>query len=317
MADANAHLGTTISSLVPSEKLLGQRVDLIARQTNFLTTSGLAVAIGPEGEKLMAGGPRKGFLSYINPLDADEVNVTTDTDVDGKTGRITADEYAFVRHDLNYGWKYFDLTRMITQFEARGGIEAGIAEYWDHQARKLGLATINGALAAAEDDLVIGDGTDAFSRSLLIDAQATAEEFADDFDLLFVTPTQHAKLKKDRDNYTPGTTGVALPSFGDLQVVVTKEFGEDTSVIARRGALAFHTGTVPYEIPAEIQRDASKGTGGGREILWSRRSFVAHPQGFDFKGATAQLPSAMALAANWELKIDPKYVGFRAIKHTV
>lgn len=314
MADPNAPLGTTIASLVPSEKLLANRVDLITRTQNTLVTSGLAVQAGEEGALLMRGGPRKGSLSYINPLNTDEVNVSTDTDVDGKTGRITADEYSCVRHDLNYGWKYFDLTRMITMYDAKGGIEAAIGEYWDDQAQKLGLASIKGALASAEDDLVFGDGTDAFSRDLLIDAAATAEEYAESFNLMIVSAKNHAKLKKDRLNYTQGETGVRLPVYNDMKVVVSNLFGEDSALIARTGALAFHTGTVPFETPIEIERSASKGTGGGREILWSRRSFVAHPQGFNFLGAVAQAPAAMANAANWSMVLDPKFIGFRLVK---
>ena len=315
MADPNAALGTTILSLVPSEKVLANRVDLITREQNTLVTSGLAVQAGEEGAQLMKGGARKGSLSYIKPLDASEVNVSTDTDDDGKTGRITGAEYSCVRHDLNYGWKYFDLSRMITLYDARGGIEAGIGEYWDKIGMKLGLAAMNGALAAAEDDLVIGDGTEAFGRDLLIDATATADEFADDFDLLITSAKNVAKLKKDRSNYAPGDTGIALPTYGNMRVIVSNMFGEDTTVIAKRGALAFHVGTVPFETPIEIERSASKGTGGGRETLWSRRSFVVHPQGFGFLGAVAQTPDQMALAANWRLEIAPKFVGFRAIKH--
>lgn len=315
MADPNAALGTTILSLVPSEKVLANRVDLITREQNTLVTSGLAVQAGEEGAMLMKGGARKGSLSYINPLDADEVNVSTDTDVDGKTGRITGAEYSCVRHDLNYGWKYFDLSRMITLYDAKGGIEAGIGEYWDKIGKKLGLASINGALEAAEADLVVGDGTAAFGRDLLIDATATAEEFADDFDILITSAKNHAKLKKDRSNYAPGDTGIALPTYGNMRVVVSNMFGEDTTVIAKRGALAFHVGTVPFEVPVEVERSASKGTGGGREILWSRRSFVVHPQGFGYVGGVGLKPEDMANGALWKLEIDPKFVGFRAIKH--
>ncbi|MDD1452645.1 hypothetical protein NHF48_019710 [Sphingomonas sp. H160509] len=271
---------------------------------------------GAEGALLMQGGARKGSLTYINPLNTDEVNVSTDTDVDGKTGRITADEYSCVRHDLNYGWKYFDLTRMITLYDARGGIEAGIGEYWDVIGKKLGLASIKGALAAANaSGLTVGDADEVFGRDLIIDATATADEFADNFDILITSSKNVAKLKKDRANFAPGETGIALPTYAGMRVVVSNMFGEDTSVIARSGALAFHVGTVPFEVPVEVQRDAAKGTGGGREILWSRRSFVVHPQGFNYVGAVALAPDAMATGSNWTMEIAPKFVGFRAIKH--
>jgi len=315
MADANAGLGTTIASLVPSEKLLANRVDLITRTQNLLVTSGLAVAAGYEGDALMRGGPRLGYLSYVNPLDADEVNVSTDTDVDGKTGRITGSEYSAVRHDLNYGWKYFDLTRMLTLYDVKGGIEAGISEYWDKWGQKLGFYSIKGALASASASLVGGDATKAFTRDMIIDAQATAEEYADDFDIMLTSAKNHAKLKKDRTNYVPGNNDTALPDYAGMKVVVTSMFGDDQTIIAKRGALAFHVGTVPFETPIEVSRDAQKGTGGGREILWSRRSFVVHPQGFGYVGAAGLAPDQMALANKWSLKIDPKFVGFRSIKH--
>lgn len=320
MADANANLGTTIASLVPSEKLLANRVDFLTRTTNLLVTSGLAVSAGEEGARLMTGGPRKGSLTYVKPLDTDVVNVSTDDDTPGKTGRITAAEYGAVRHDLNMGWKYFDLSEMITQYDIQGGIEAGLAEYWDAQGTKLGVNSIKGALASAgASALTIGNATTDFSRDLLIDAAATAEEFSENFDLMFTSPARAAQLKKDRTNYAPGDTGISLPTYGGMRVIVTTAFGADTTVIAKRGALAYFIGTVPYEKPIEIDRSGQMGNGGGREILWSRRSFVVHPQGFDYVGATGLAPEAMATGANWKLAdgLDKKFVGFRAIKHKV
>lgn len=313
-----AIVNTRISDLVPNEKVLGNTVNLLLSQVNEIVTSGLAVG-GPEVDAVAGGGPRKASIPFLNPLSTTEVNISTDNIADvGNVGKLEADEYNALRHDLNYGWGFGDLTRMVTLYDARGGVAAGIAQYWAGIYQKFAVSSMKGALGA-DAGLTVGDGTDPISVDMLIDAAATGEEFAGLFNILIVTPADKAKLQKLNagNTFVPKSeTNIGFDTFAGYRLIVSTAFANGTTVMARAGAMAFGEGTPAGMVPTEVERLANAGAGGGAEILHSRRSVVIHPQGFSYVGAVAADTTALETAANWDLAVPLKMVGFRKVLHT-
>lgn len=307
---------TTIADLVPSEKVLGQTVKVLMDETNALINSGI-VARGPEVNAVANGGPRKASIPFLNPLATDDYNIGSDDINDaGNVGKLTADEFSVIKHVLNYGWGASDLARMVTQYDAKGGIAAGIAQYWNTIFQKIAVAAMTGALAA-DADLTVGDGTDPLALDLVIDAKVTGGQYMNMFDTLIVSPVTYGKLAKaNSSDFIPAAkTDIGFDIWAGLKLIVDTSFGNTSSILARSGALAFGTGSVLN--PLEIERVANGGNGQGAEILHSRQAVVIHPQGFNY-AATNVAPTTTVIAddASWTLAVPVEQVGFRLISHT-
>ncbi|MGA1850471.1 hypothetical protein VH570_06495 [Sphingobium sp. HT1-2] len=311
---------TKILDLVPNEKILGQTINALMAEKHELITSGLA-ARGPEVDAVASGGPRKASIPYLNPLSTDKVNVSTDDlTVAGDVGKMTADEFTVLRHDLNYSWATADLTRMVTQFNVQGGISAGIAAYWNGIVSKIAALSLKGALAA-DADLTFGAVDDEFSLAQVALAAATAGVYADQFDTLIVSPLRKAKMIAANESafVAKSDTKADFDTWAGKKLIVSNVFGDETSILARSGALALGYGTVA--VPTEIERVANGANGGGGDILHSRISPVVHVQGFDYLGAVAPAitpatgTSVLGDAASWGRKVPLEMIGFRAIRH--
>jgi hypothetical protein len=315
---------TTIADLVLSEKILGATVNALIAEQNPLITSGLAIS-APEFTALANGGSRKATIAFLNPLDSSAYNLASD-DINqmGDVGKMTAGEFTALRHDLNYGFGTADLARMVTLYNAENGIAEGIAQYWNGVLQRRAAATLKG-IKASTSALTIGvAGASAvdFSLDLVIDAATDAGMYANQFNVLIVSPVTQAKLKKmEKNSYIPASqTNIDFDTWAGYRIIVDQTFGNEVSVIARAGALAFGLGNPAGMIPFEVERLANAGNGQGADILHTRRSAVLHPQGFNYKGASspteATTSTNLAHAGSWELAVPREMVGFRFINHS-
>lgn len=307
---------TTIADLVPNEKVLGATVNALLPERNAFIKSGVAVR-SPIVDRIANAGTRKVSVPYIKPLDTTNVNYGTDNiNTMGATGKLEAGEFAGVRHVLNYGWGTADLVTMVTQYDAKGGIQAGIADYWATIFQKIAVASLSGALAS-DASLTVGTGSAALSLGLVTDAAVTGGDYMDLFDTLVVTPVTYGKLiKADQNDFIPASkTDTGFSMYAGKKLIVASGFGNTSSILCRSGALAFGTGSVLN--PFEIERVANGGNGQGGDILHSRQTVVVHPQGFNFLGDISDISLAgVADEANWEMAVELEQVPFRLISHT-
>lgn len=310
---------TQISDLVPSEKVLGNLVTALIPAKNTFINSGVAVT-SDEVKSLATGGPRKQSLQYIKPLNPAEVNIgNDDADATGDTSKLTGDEFTAVRLDTGNGFKYADITSIVTQFSVRGGIQAAFAAYANGVNQKVGVSSMKGALAATSASaLTIGSTSDPFSFARLIDAAATAGENMDMFKTAVVHSNTYANLLK---RYKPVRDTVSgLPMIGDWRIIVDNSFGNTKTLLLRNGALAQAFGSHPQ--PFEIERKPGGGTGYGAETLWFRFPQVCHPQGFNFVGNVpaglkgSAFWTALETGTNWTMELAADQVGIRAIQHS-
>lgn len=315
---------TRLSDLLNAQGGVGVIAPLVAQNfaaNNTLTTSGLAVS-GPEVDLLMEGGSQDQSLAYINKVDTTQFNHSTDDyERKGATGKITSGRYSAHRFDLNWGWKYTDLVKMITKFDIRGHLLANaIPFYWNELAERFAIQAMKGSLASAPSLTLAGTG--AFDVDMIIDAEVELDGPAQN---LIVSKRTLAKLKKANAAAYQGPqsdVNIHFARYADYNLIVTEAFGDNVTVIASNGAFAFATGVIPNEIPMEISRDIDAGNGGGGEVLRTRRSLVVAPQGMSYTGkidgVDVDEPTLDQIADGdmWEMRADKSLIGFRAISHT-
>ena len=306
---------TQIADLVgPNPGALANVVNKTFAAKNSLITSGVAVG-GPEVDLLMTGGSYIQALNFVNKVDTTQFNYSSDDyDQKGATGKLTASPYMALRHDINWGWTYTDLVRLVTKYDVKGGVTGAVPLYLSEVSENMAVAAMNGALATTEE-LTLGEVTDTFSLDALIDAGATmADPRARK--IIYGSRKTIAKMQKlNKNAYQPASeTGLAFDVWANHFVIQTEEFGDTRAIVGTEGALAFGTGLVPGTIGMETQRDINAGNGGGGEILRVRLSIVASPQGFSYKGPAKPGLAGLANSANWELtETDLSNIGFRAI----
>lgn len=305
---------TQISDLVANPGVLSNIVTKTFKTENAVISSGVAVT-GPEVDVVMSGGSYKQELNFINKVDSSTFNYSSDDfDEKGATGKITASPYMVLRHDLNWGWAYTDLVRLVTKYSTKDGLVTAIPSYWSEVCENIAVSSMKGALAA-NAALTTGDGTDAFDLDLVIDASATLSDPRAS-KTWYVSRKVLAKLQKlNRNAYVPeAETNLGFATFADNRLVVTDAFGDGTLVTAQDGAFAFGAGVIPGQVGMEIKRDADAGNGGGGEILRTRLSMVVAPQGFSYTGSEKPGLAGLETSTNWNMVADIADVGFRAVK---
>ena len=305
---------TQISDLVANPGVLSNVVTKTFVTRNALITSGVAVN-GPEVDLLMTGGSYIQGLNHINKVDTSTFNYSSDDfDEKGATGKVTASPYMALRHDVNWGWAYTDLVRLVTKYDVNGGLVSAIPMFWSEVAENIAVASMKGALAKTAA-LTTGLTTEAFDIDKTIDAAATLED-PRSRKVWYLSRRTLAKLQKlNKNAYVPAAQhDFGFATFADNRLVITEAFGDTKIVIAQDGAFAFGAGLVPGTLGMEIARDANAGNGGGGEILRTRLSVVVAPQGFSYIGAAKPGLTALALPANWSQVASNADVGFRAVQ---
>jgi hypothetical protein len=308
---------TRIADLVPNPTVLSNVIVKSYRAKNSLITSSVA-STGPEVDLLLNGGSQIQGLSFVNKVDSSTFNYGSDDyDEKGATGKVTAASYMALRHDLNWGWAYTDMVRMITKYDVRGGLTSAIPMFWSEVGENIAVASMKGVLAKTPA-LTTGAVTDAWDLKNIVKVSATMDDPRSQ-KTLFMSNATFAKLQVGQ----LGTVGVAASDaqlnvlrYAGYNVVLTEAFGDQMTLVAQSGAFAFSAGLVPGETGAEIIRDGNAGNGQGGEILRTRLSIVCAPQGFSYIGAAKPGLVGLATAANWaQSETDNRFIGFRAIKH--
>lgn len=135
----------------------------------------------------------------------------------------------------------------------------------DTFASELRTTRVDNEVAAA---LTTGAVADAFDLDKLIDAASTMDDPRAQ-KTLFISRKTLAKLQKaNRNAYVPAAdTDLGFDQFAGYNLIITETFGDNLTVVAQNGALAFGAGLVPGEVGMEIDRDPNAGNGGGGEIL--------------------------------------------------
>lgn len=325
---------TELSDIFVPEVFASYQVNDSVEKTDFVASG--AVQLNPELDARANSGGLLTTIPHWNDLDATiEPNYsnTTYTDV-AEPQKITSGEMTARIAYLNEGFSSSDLNKELAGSDPMQRIASRVDAYWDKQFQRRNLAVAiglyNDNVAANGGDMVVdvsvstGTPTDAnrFGSGAFIDAQYTLGDRGGNLALIAMHSVPYKKAVKDQlIDYIRDADGKLLyETYMGKRVIVDDgmpTFG--TGITRRYLCILYGTGAIGYgrgtpKTPAETDRQPARGNGGGVEVLWTRKTWLIHPAGFDFKSATVTAPGLsptwadLQLATNWERVLDRKNV---------
>lgn len=275
-------------------------------------------------------------LPFWNDIDETVApNLSTDNPATlAAAAKVVQGEQIARKAFLNKGMSASDLASELAMGpRAMEHIRARIDTYWTRQWQRRLIATTNGLYAdnvannagdmvvnvAAE---VIGSQTalTKFNRDAFTDAVYTMGDAADKLRAIGVHSRVMAQMVKNDDIvYIPDSQGMlTIPTYMGLRVIVddgmtvtpgTTSGFKYVSVLFGEGAFAYGEGS-PI-VPVEVERQEAQGNGAGVETLWTRKTWILHPAGYQNTGTPASFsftPAELALDATWSRVVVRKNV---------
>ena len=295
-------------------------------QSGVVTRNPLLDAIASSAGKIAE-------LPFWNDLDATVApNLSTDDPTDvAAPQKITQGEQIGRKAFLNQGWSKSDLaSELALGPEAMDHIRARVDMYWQRQWQRRLIASCNGVLAdnVANDssdmvhDVAVDSATasSVFTRSNFTSAAFTAGDAYDSLAAIAVHSIVYKRMVDNDDvDFIPDSQGnMTIPTFLGKRVIIDDSLPVDpngandakyTSILFGGGAFGYGDG-MP-DMPVEVEREAAQGEGGGIETLWSRKTWLLHPFGFQATGTPAGNSftlAELALATSWDRVVERKNV---------
>lgn len=305
--------------------------------TAFLS-SGI-VARGENFDAYMAGPSESGTMPFWNDVDAaTEPNYSNDDNADsGFTDKLGSGSMVFRKAWLNMGWSAMDLVGELAGSDPMRRIRDRTSTYWLRQLQRRIIAISRGVLArnlannggdmAIAIHLEAGNSATAANKmngDAVISAAFTMGDQANKFVAIAVHSTVKATMvKNDEIAYVRASDGsLIMETYKGLMVITddsmpvragTTNGFVYTTALYGRGAIAM--GVSEPAVPFEVERDPSKGNGGGQETLWERKEWLLHPQGHSWveAGGGALVEKSptladLAIAAKWSRVLTRKLV---------
>jgi hypothetical protein len=235
---------------------------------------------------------------------------------------------------LNKGMSASDLASELAMGpRAMEQIRARIDTYWTRQWQRRLIATTNGLyadnVASGSSDMIVNvavestgaqTATTKFNRDSFTDAVYTMGDAADALRAIAVhSAVMKQMVKNDDIVYIPDSMGqLTIPTYMGLRVIVddgmTVTAGSTsgfkyTSVLFGEGAFGYGDGAPIY--PVEVERQEAQGNGAGVETLWTRKTWILHPFGYQNVGTPASFsftPAELAAATTWDRVIERKNI---------
>lgn len=326
---------TELSDIFVPEVFASYQVVDAVEKTDFVESG--VVALDPELDSRAKGGGYLTTVPFWNDLDASvEPNYsnTTYSDV-AEPQKLTSDEMTARISYLNEGFSSSDLNKELAGSDPMERIAARVDAYWQKQFQRrvisIGIGLFNDNVASGGSDMVIDassqtPGTIApenrFTASGFIDAQYTMGDRAGGLGILAVHSIVAKKMAKDQliETVCDADGKVLYQAYMNARIVVDDgmpTFGSGVdrkylSILFGPGAMGYGRGTP--RTPAEVERSPSRANGGGVEVLWSRKTWLIHPAGFDFLSAAIASPGLSPTwanlqdATNWERVLPRKNI---------
>lgn len=235
---------------------------------------------------------------------------------------------------LNKGLSATDLASEVAMGpRAMEHIRARTDTYWLRQWQRRLIASTNGILAdniasnsgdmvksVASESIAGQSATTKFNRDAFTDAVYTMGDAATQLRAIGVHSAVMAQMVKNDDIvYIPDSQGqLTIPTYMGLRVIVddghtvtagTTDGFKYVSVLYGEGAFGYGDG-MPLN-PVEIERAAAQGNGAGVETLWTRKTWILHPFGYQSTGTPAAVsfsPAELAAATSWSRVVERKNV---------
>lgn len=295
--------------------------------------SGVVVSSPVLNAKANSGG-RIVDVPFWKDLANVEPNYSTDNPGTTSTPNkiSTGDQIARIAY-LNQSWSSTDLASEIAGSNAMARIAARVDAYWmrQMQARLIAMTVglYNDNVAGNGGDMVFNAArttsgaaaaTNGFTRSNFTSAAFTLGDAFENTGAIAVHSVIYKRMvdNDDIDFIVDSNGSMNIPTFLGRRVIVddgmpvvnnaTSGLLEYTSVLFGAGAIGYGEGSP--ENPVEVDRKPEQGNGGGVEILYSRKTNLLHPAGYQFTSASvAGVTPTLAelkLAANWTRVVDER-----------
>lgn len=311
-------------------------------ELNRFIQSGVAV-VDPQLTAMASVGGNIGELPFYKPLGTEEPNYSTDNPATLSTpAKITSSKMIYRLAAQNKSWSTMDLARELALEDPMGAITGRIGQYWATNNEKRIIQSVRGLIAdnVANDggdmlfDIsVAANGTVTDANRISGDAVIDTVQTLGDHGQLLTAMAMHSvvlsRLKKlNLIDFIPDARGeVNIPTYQGKVVV------EDDSLVGVSygttpvniyyytilfGAGEFRLGEGQPTTPSAVDRVEAAGNGGGQDVIFSRRSDIIHPLGFQFTSASVAGQSAtqaeLATAANWNRVYERKNVPLAVLK---
>lgn len=326
---------TELTDIFVPEVFASYQVNDAVEKTAFVESG--VVVINPELDQRAKSGGLLTTVPHWNDLDASiEPNYsnTTYTDI-AEPQKITSGEMTARISYLNEGFSSSDLNKELAGSDPMQRIAARVDAYWQRQFQRrilaIAIGIYNDNVVANGGDMVVdvssstpGTITDAnrFDSSSFIDAQYTLGDRGGTLGTIAVHSMVYKKMVKDQliDFIRDADGKLLYPTYMGVRVEVDDgmpTFG--TGVDRKYLSMLFGPGAIGYgrgepRTPSEVERYPERANGGGVEVLWSRKTWLIHPAGYDFLSTTITAPGLsptwanLQLATNWERELDRKQV---------
>lgn len=293
-------------------------------ELNKFIMSGVLV-MNPLVSQMAGQGGQIGELTGFKPLGTDEPNYSNDNPAANSTPKNTTNYVMRFRSAAqNQSWSTMDLAVELALKNPVGAITGRIGQYWATNNERRIIQSALGVLAdndandsgdmiidLANDDVLPVLPADTISGDAVLDTLQTSGDHSQNYSAMAVHSVVYTSLRKQNlIDFIPNSRGeIVIPTYMGMTLIVDDSLpavaGSNrityTSILF--GAGAFVGGQGRVENPSELWRDPSSGNGGGQSILYSRRSDIIHPLGFDFLSASISGESAsqaeLAAATEW------------------
>lgn len=323
---------TRLSDIIEPQVFLDYMAENTMEKTAYW--AGGVIATSPALQAKANTGGKIVDVPFWKDLANDEPNLSDDNPANASVaGKITAgDQIARIAY-LNKSWSAADLASEIAGSNAMQRIADRVSAYWMRAMQARLVASTAGLLAdniatnggdmvfnAARADAGAAGVNNGFTRSNFTSAAFTLGDAFENTGAVAVHSVVYKRMV-DNDDIdfivdSAGTTNI--PTFLGRRVVVddgmpavlnaTSGLIEYTSVLYGAGAFGYGEGS-PL-VPVEVDRDPEQGNGGGVETLYTRKTALIHPYGYQFTSSAVagQSPSLAELrnAANWTRVFDER-----------
>lgn len=275
---------------------------------------------------IAGGGLTTNVPSFADLSDATEAGIGSDNpDQKATPDKIGSFRQVGIRNIRTKAWSDMDLNRELIGADPMEAVASRVSAWWGRSFQRHLISSIRGIVADNivndASDMVVDIGTDAvgaptaaelISADAIIDAQGTMGDASDALSAIAMHSTVYNRLlKEDLIDFIPDSEGkIQFPTYLGYRVV--KDDG--LPAVAGTNRVKYHTylfaeGAVAYAeapvaVPVEPDRLPDVGNGTGQEVLYTRRQYILHPQGFQWTDASraAAFPTNAECenALNWD-----------------
>ena len=322
---------TTLGDVYNQDLLASYMIEDPVEKTGFFQSG--VLASNDIITELANGASNEIVVPFWKPISAEiEPNYSNDvyTDVAAPRSVSTGTQKARVAY-LNEGFGSADLVAELNNADPLEYVAGRLQNYWMRQAQRRTIATAIGIYndnAANDDgDMIVDTSGRVISAVDFIDADATFGDHLDELGAYAMHSVVYNQLRKQQliDFVRDADNNTMFATYNGKRVVVDDGmpvFGTGTgrtflTIAFGPGAMGYGEGSPKN--PLEYDRQPDRANGGGTETLWTRKTMILHPFGYQFTSDTitgnavesnpmSASWSDLAVAANWDRVVDRKHV---------